>query len=85
MITRDLAIPSVNASVRRERATTSRAGNDMLHGDFAGSTGAAAGEYDDVIFGDYGVVTQDIATPSSARRRHRRRLRPAGLAAGADR
>ena len=40
--------------------TRSTPGNDLLYGDFAGSLGADPGEYDDVVFGDYGNVTQNV-------------------------
>src|SRR6266516_7388110 len=59
VITRELDIPWVNASVRAVRDGLAP-GNDLLTGDSAGSMAGVAGEYDDVVFGDYGKVTQAI-------------------------
>ena len=58
VITRELQIPSVDASTFASRDTLV-AGKDLLYGDDAGSTASTAGIYDDVIFGDYGIVDQD--------------------------
>ena len=63
MITRELSIPAVNSSVRAVRDDL-RPGNDVLWGEGAGSAAGAPGALDDVIFGDYGIVTQDISHAS---------------------
>jgi Ca2+-binding RTX toxin-like protein len=60
VITRELSIPWRNASVFANRDGL-EAGQDTLHGDGVGSTGATTDEYDDIIFGDYGSVRQDTA------------------------
>src|SRR3954466_9193606 len=59
VITRELSIPSRNSSTWANRDTLDP-GNDLLYGDFAGSLGDYPGEYDDVVFGDYGNVTQNV-------------------------
>jgi Ca2+-binding RTX toxin-like protein len=59
VITRELSLPSVNASVRALRDSLT-AGKDLLYGEQDGGSANTANEYDDVIFGDYGIVTQDI-------------------------
>src|SRR6185295_3807068 len=50
VITRELAIPWVNASVRANRDSLAP-GADLLYGDSAGSTAEVPGEYDDLVFG----------------------------------
>ena len=60
VITRLLTIPWVNGSVFTNRDGLD-AGRDTLHGDAVGSTGATTGEYDDIVFGDYGTVRQDVS------------------------
>ena len=86
VITRELTIPWVNASVdaepRRPRApaTTCSTATRRQHGP------STRGEYDDVVFGDYGDVTQDIShatvvgptTATSGRRRRRERIQTDG-------
>ncbi|MGB7962858.1 MAG: calcium-binding protein, partial [Propionicimonas sp.] len=61
VITRELSIPWVNASVRPNRDDLV-AGADVLAGDAVGSVAATANAFDDVMFGDYGWVRQDIAS-----------------------
>ncbi len=61
VITRELTIPWRNASVYANRDGL-EAGADVLHGDAVGSTGATTDEYDDIVFGDYGHVRQDVAS-----------------------
>ena len=61
VIARTLTIPWVNSSVRAVRDPLT-AGRDLLFGDSAGSVANTPLEYDDVIFGDYGTVAQDVLT-----------------------
>ena len=61
VITRELSIPFVNSSVRAMRDPLT-AGEDLLYGDVPGGMASTADTYDDVIFGDYGVVVQDVAS-----------------------
>ena len=61
MITRLLTIPTANASsyVNRDLML---AGQDLLYGDTPGGTTTDAfGGFDDVIFGDHGVIVEDVA------------------------
>ena len=61
VITRLLTIPTTNASSYQNRDLMI-AGQDLLYGDTPGGTvNDAFGNYDDVIFGDHGVVTQAVA------------------------
>ena len=66
VITRTLAVPTVNTSVSAQ-ADEMIAGEDELHGEgpgsVSGNTGpalVATGDGDDIIFGDHGVVTQAV-------------------------
>ncbi len=63
IISRALSIPVVNASVSPV-ADPLLAGKDTLHGEGPGSVAGAVGDNDDVIFGDHGAVTQDVADPN---------------------
>ncbi|MEO6651293.1 MAG: hypothetical protein ABIP17_01380, partial [Ilumatobacteraceae bacterium] len=59
VITRELVFPFRNSSVRAMRDSLT-VGEDVLYGDVPGGTANTTNTYDDVIFGDYGVVTQDV-------------------------
>src|SRR5205823_1632527 len=60
-ITRVLTIPTVNASVWPSFDPLT-VGRDALYGEGAGFTAAdVSGNFDDVIFGDHGIVMQDTA------------------------
>src|SRR5262249_57536550 len=59
VMTGELEIPSRNGSRWTNRDTLDL-GNDLLYGDLAGSLGEYPGAYADVVFGDYGNVTQDV-------------------------
>jgi Ca2+-binding RTX toxin-like protein len=67
VITRELEIPYVDGALAGNHDNLNRdhldPGNDTLHGDAPGSTGSTAGAFDDVVFGDYGVVTQVVSHP----------------------
>lgn len=63
VFTRLLSIPTVNASVTVNRDSLI-ASTDELYGDARGSTATDIyGNFDDVIFGDHGVIQQDVAGP----------------------
>ena len=59
VLTRTLYVPTVNTSVSAQ-ADEMIAGEDVLHGEGAGSLVGGPDDGDDVIFGDHGVVTQQV-------------------------
>ena len=64
LLTRALTIPTVNMFVS-PLADPLTAGRDRLVGDGPRSVlGSGEAAYDDVIFGDHGAVTQDVADPN---------------------
>ena len=83
VITRDAHDPVGQRERVARTATTWPPASDLLHGDVAGGTASVAGEYDDVIFGDYGGVIQDVAR-GDRRRQPDLRVRPADHAARED-
>jgi hypothetical protein len=61
IISRAVSFPTVNASVYQD-ADHLQAGNNLIYGDVPGSVATDRfGDYNDVIFGAMGVVTQDTA------------------------
>ena len=98
ILTRALTIPTANAGFTSANVDPLLTpGRDTLYGEGAGTIGTAGTGtetgYDDIIFGDHGVVTQLVADPNlpepAAARRSRRRASsatspPCGRPSGDD-